>query len=290
MSAITAATEHLPLDSTIWTYWENSAFRSPPAHITLARWALEYHCGCSLRYVTKSDLARYLPDLDQRIHDIRLRPRGRLELLLQRRTRRLRAVPTKVDFIRAVLLRRYGGFWIDADAVVLADLHEFLDYLREYEFVATRRQSFGRSHIPVNFYGSQSESSIIDEYVRNLTTRLQAGNPYGYNELGAHMLSPIVDRYEDRCLILPERTVQPVTYEKSEEILLSSAEQTDEILPANQKIFMLFGGPFRRSLKNMSIQELYNSDRVIGAVFRRALPEDEFERRVRALPERGRRR
>src|ERR1051325_10397680 len=46
----------------------------------------------------------------------------------------------RVDFMRAFLLARYGGLWIDSDCVVMQPLGPLLALLREHDFVAHRER------------------------------------------------------------------------------------------------------------------------------------------------------
>src|SRR6266540_4290909 len=43
-------------------------------------------------------------------------------------------VAHRADYVRALVLARYGGLWVDADCIVMHPLDRILDLLREHDF------------------------------------------------------------------------------------------------------------------------------------------------------------
>lgn len=267
------------MNRTLWIYWENKpGVRRTPPHIVLCRWIMEYTArGYEVRLVTPETLRHWLPDFPSRLDAIRLRPRGRIEKYLKRRQRRLRAIAVRVDYIRAFLLEKYGGLWIDSDAIVLRDLGPTFDDVENSEFLATRRSSFGRTHVSVNFYGSLPGGQIIAAYCRQLTERLGKSLDYHYNEAGAAMLTHIVDANPNACKILEEKTIQPITFEEAERKFASTSIEPSEIIGEHTLVCMLYNGLFLNTFKNKSLSELYKGEWLLSKIYRKVLPEAEFE-------------
>lgn len=242
-----------------------------PPHISLCRQIMQQKAiGYKLNVVTPQNLHCYLPDLPGRVFRIALRANGRWERFFGRGRRRTSAIALRADYVRAFLLERHGGIYIDSDAIILKDLAPSFEKLEQAGFLVTRRSSFGKSYVSVNLYGSLAGGPVIKEYAAALRNRLECGLDYGWNEVGAEMLTPIVDRHLKEVAFMSEEEVQPVTFEEADTKFSSTALEIDEVLTEKAIVFMLYSGPFKGSLSGVSEQKLYGSDRLISKVFRRA--------------------
>lgn len=260
----------------LWAYWEMAPGTAElPPHIALCREIMERRAiGYDFRLVTPANVRSLLPDLPRRINRITLNPRGRLEKYFGWRERKARAIAQRADYIRAFLLERYGGLYIDSDAIIIGDLAPIFEAVEQTGFAICRRNSFGKSHVSVGLYGSIANGQIIREYCDALRRRIAGPLNYNWNEVGAEMLTPIVDRHVGDVSEIPEKIVQPVTWEAADEIFSSTELQFSEVAPNESAVFMLYSGPFRRSLAGVDRDELISSDRLVSKAFRRGLEID----------------
>jgi len=242
---------------------------------------LENLTDCNLNIVTPDNIEKYLPGINNLIGNIEVDVKGRLDRFKRNFSKNRKNLAVKCDVIRAFLLQRYGGIYIDSDAIILDDLSCYFEKLKEKEFIIARRSSHGKNHCSVGFYGCQANSKIISDYVEQIKHTLKNNNEVSYNDLGAALLTPIVDKHIDTVEILPESEVQPVTFEDARTVFIDKDVPLTDILPENQKILMLFNGPFANELKNITIDSLYYSDYFISRVFRKALPKEEFQRCIK---------
>ncbi len=106
----------------LWVYWENLNGAKTPAHISLCRKTLIKHCHSSFNIVELDEkkIHQYIPNL-KKIEEIL----GIGNLIIQQ----------KVDFYRILLLYEYGGFYLDADMIVMKDLKDITDKLKQYDYV-----------------------------------------------------------------------------------------------------------------------------------------------------------
>jgi mannosyltransferase OCH1-like enzyme len=259
----------------LWAYWEMPpGVRELPPHIAICRRIMKRKAvGYTLNVVTPENAHRYLPDLPKRLMRIALAPRGRIDEYFRRRKRRAAAIPLRADYIRAFLLERYGGLYIDSDAVIIGDLMPIFDEIENAGFVIVRRETFGRDNVSVSFYGSAAHGPIISEYSNALRARLSGNLDYHYNEVGASMLTPIVNKQLRNVTILPERNIQPITFEEADAKFTSTNIQLADVISRETKVFMLHSGPFKGPLAGLSEEEMLQSDRLISKVFRYALGE-----------------
>lgn len=121
----------------LWVYWENiNGATKMPAHISLCRKTLIKHCRSSFNLIelNEKNIYQYLPDLK------------RIEKALG--LDRLK-IAQKVDFYRIFLLYRHGGMYIDSDMIVMKNLKEVTDRLKDYDYVG-----FGEYYCKIGAYNS----------------------------------------------------------------------------------------------------------------------------------------
>jgi hypothetical protein len=250
----------------------------PPAYIELSRWTMLHNLkDCNLAIVTPDNVEMYLPGVTNLIKDIQIDVLGRADRFKRRfKSDSRKNLAVKTDVIRALLLQKYGGLYIDADAIVFKDLTYYFDLIAEKGFAGVKRSSEGKDHMSVNFYGSERNGLLINEYVKAIKKILSERSEFAYNDLGGQLLTSVYVNNSANATIVEEKEVQPVTFEHARSVFPSTEIEVDARLEDDQKIMMLFNGPFHNELKDLSIDELYYSNTFVGKCFRRALPESIF--------------
>lgn len=232
----------------------------------------------ALVVVNPGNLDAYLPGMTAKLDGVEAFAFGRLHKVQRLFRGDPRSLAIKCDVIRAHLLRQYGGIYIDSDALLLDDLDRYFSLFDQHEFFIVKRSSHGKSHVSVNFYGSRPGSSIITMYTDRQMAKLAQGRVFDFTAMGDGTLNPIADEYKERIKVIPEREVQPVTYEEAEQILLSTELGVDDVIKNKGAVFMLFKGVFRKQLKYWTVEDLYRGEILLSKVIRRALPEQEYRR------------
>lgn len=262
----------------LWLYWETPrGDPGTPPYIALCRESVEIRASRHrVTLVTPNNLEEYLPGLPRRLFEIEAEPAGRVDKYFHKRKRRVSAIAQRADFVRAFLLEKYGGFYLDSDAILLTDPEPYFNLLESYDFCVTRRSSFGKAHVSVNFYGSRPGGVVISRYAELLRERLTGPLQYKWNEVGAEMLTPIVDSHQEIVFNIPESEVQPVTFESASEVFTDTSLDLEEVVSRGTKIFMLYRGPFQGPLKDADADVLYGSKMLISQAFRAAIPEEAY--------------
>jgi hypothetical protein len=273
------------MEKIVWNYWENRPGHSQPPHIALCQEILRRRLGsCRQELITPANLRDYLPDIHPNIEKITRADRPDEPCLA-----------TKADFIRVLLLEKYGGFWIDSDAIVLKNIDTVFEKFQNHEFVATRRTSSPKQHIPNNFFGTVPGGRIITAYADQIREALDQQTSYVWNEVGSFMLTPIVNANLSTAYLYPERWIQPLVAGQ-QPLYMDEEVQFRDIVSPDAIVFMLFHRIFEGThhkvgvgLRDYSIDELYNTNMLIGKVFREAMPRDWFEQwrssAVEAVPD-----
>lgn len=267
------------MNKTVWIYWQNmKGVTRPPAYIELSRWTMLHNLrDCSLAIVTPENVEMYLPGVSHLIDDIQIDILGRADRLKRRfKSDSRKNLAVKTDVIRALLLQRYGGLYIDADAIVFDDLSSYFDLISQKGFAGVRRSSEGKDHMSVGFYGAERNGFLISEYVKSIELALSTKKEFAYNDLGGQLLTSVYLSNPEHATIIEESEIQPITFENARAVFCAPEIKVDEYLRDNQKIMMLFNGPFHNELKDLNIEELYFSNTFVGKSFRRALPKQVF--------------
>lgn len=264
----------------IWVYWETSKNKSnEPAYITLCRWTMLHQWkNENLIFVNEKNIDMYLPGISNSLKKIQVDVRGRVDAFKRKFICYDRNLAVKSDVIRANLLRFYGGIYVDSGVVALTPMTKYFNLLssNNKKFIVSQRQSHGKDHYPVNFYGSNIDSKIIVDYCQAITILVKNKNNFHYNELGASSLTPSVNRYLSEVIILDESEIQPITFEDAPNIYSSNSVSLNQYELDDMVLFKLFSGPFKDEFKKHSISELYNMDCFLGELFKYALPENIF--------------
>lgn len=261
----------------VWIYWENRKNCPEPPYITLSRWTMLHNLrNCTLVIVTPDNVEKYLPGITNITNNIQVDIQGRVDRFLRKFQSPRKNIAVKCDVIRAHLLQRYGGIYIDADAIILDDLDPYFSLLNTVDFLCMKRASHGKNHISVGFYGANANSSIIKKYSNEQRSILLKSNEIHYNQLGGSLLTQIVNSHSGNTHYLDEKEIQPITFEDARTQFINKDIAIEDIIDEEQKIFMLFNGPFNNELKNWDVKELYESDILISKVFRKALPRKVF--------------
>jgi len=262
----------------IWLYWETMKNRTEPAYITLCRWTMLHNWSSeNLIFLNSQNIENYLPGINHKIGKIEVNVKGRFDLLKRKIKPNLLNLAVKCDVYRANILNEYGGIYVDSSAIALAPLKPYFDLLNNNKtFTVSQRQSHGKSHNPVSFYGCKPKTNVIQQYCETINSLVMNKEHFHYNELGASALTPIVSENISEVITLNENEIMPITFEDADKLYQDKKLTPKDILIDNAKIFKLFNSPFKTTFSNMTINELYYSENFIGKLYREALPEAVF--------------
>jgi Capsular polysaccharide synthesis protein len=238
----------------IWQYWETRGEK--PAFVDgLHRLACR-NSGCEVILVTPQTLHRYLPEL----------PR---EIL------RIKEIAHKADMIRAMLISKYGGMWLDSDAIVLRDLNWLFDLLNFHEFVCFNdgaRLEESRPWVRINCLLSRPDGHVAREWVQRQHAKFPR-KKYGWGEIGTELLHPICLADRARVKVLPFELICPIPWDRVGEFEEQAAAVEKEIL--NECVMVMLSNASLKTrapaLRQLTCQQIADADSLVGAVMRAAL-------------------
>jgi mannosyltransferase OCH1-like enzyme len=173
----------------VWIYWEGEC----PRWIQECQRTIFAHAR-DVRHVTPEEFAR-LRSVDT---DIDL---GRLD------------AAHRADFIRAFLLTKFGGLWVDSDCLVMQPLQPLLNLLSSNDFLFHKERS---GYVSNGFIGACAGSKIAATLYDRLCQILRSGRPLGWTSLGSEPLSEIITKSTVPCYELPCELIQPICWSQPE--------------------------------------------------------------------------
>ncbi len=181
----------------------------------------------------------------------------------------------KSDFIRAYLIARHGGLYLDADTVLFRRLDPVMDAAREHGFVAFG--AVGEEHdLNCALIAAPPGSPLAADYYAKVLARARQGPPFRWLDLSAWRLLEAMDAAEKRAALLKLRDVTPVTWKETARL----AERPDPAEVARWVrdcwCFMLSNAtmgqrPETQRFRSMTRDQLIADDSILGAVFRAGL-------------------
>jgi len=233
----------------VWLYWEGEC----PEWIQECRRTIFAHAP-DVRLVTPDEFER-IRDIDCDIDLNKLR------------------VEHRADFIRAFLLTKFGGLWIDSDCLVMQSLQPLIDLLHSYDFIFHKERS---GYVSNGFIGARPGSKIVSTLYRRICEILRSGKPLEWLSLGGEPLTEIirncdVSYYELKCeLIQPVCWTQPQTFFK-----IGDDFEHESIFNKHAICYMLANNAIQRFQASHPGKSLLDHDTFFRYLSKRALVESE---------------
>ena len=115
----------------------------------------------------------------------------------------------RADFIRAFLLAKYGGLYIDSDCIAMKSLQPVLNLLGSYEFIAFRQK---QGDISNSFIGAPPGSRIADRYYAKICEILRSGQPIEWLTIGSNALTSAIDETGVPWYEINVHLIQPINW------------------------------------------------------------------------------
>jgi hypothetical protein len=230
---------------TIWQYWEGSM----PPYVAL--------CLETVR--------RHHPDarlLDRHAYD-------ELRLTDAQGEHDLDAIDhpaVRADVVRAYLLHRFGGIWLDCDFVLLRPLDDLATLPSGVTFAAFRES--GGAFTNALMLAMPSDP-VVAELYRRIRAHLRDDLPVTWLELGASALNPAIEMHPAAVLEIEEDLVSPIPWQR--------AAQFDEpgdgrALDDGRRLgIMLWNASATDDRRQRSQEAVLRGDTLLGALLRHAL-------------------
>lgn len=179
----------------------------------------------------------------------------------------------RADFVRAHLLRHYGGVWIDADCILLKSLQPLLAEMGESDLGYFCQKVGG---IANNFIAARKAAPVVRDYYERVVSHLRERRPIDWIELGTIPLTQAIETYPRRTHAFERRAIMPVCWSESSRFCEPFTEPPDgaTVVDARATCYMLSNHSLPAELRLQAHSELVCAPNLLGAVLRRALTKE----------------
>ncbi len=131
-------------------------------------------------------------------------------------------VAHRADFIRAFLLYRYGGVWIDCDCVLTKPLDSLSEMFANYDFAAHRERGgyFGNE-----FIMAKRESKIAADFYTRIAETLRQKRQFGWCEIGCVPLTDVISKAVVPFLEIECELIQPICWSQVEPYFVTGSDE-----------------------------------------------------------------
>jgi len=178
-------------------------------------------------------------------------------------------VAHRADFIRAYLLRQYGGVWVDADCVALRPVTPLEAELDRYDMVVSREP---RGLVATYFMMARPRSPTVRHFYDEVVQHLREKRPIDWLEIGAYPLARAIANHSGRTRVLDSRYIMPVCWSEAASFL--APLDMPPALEPDAYCYMLSNHSLPATAKTTPHAELIAAPNLLGALLRIALSED----------------
>lgn len=252
----------LPDKMNVWQYWENKPDKKMPEYIKL--------CMNSVKKASDIEGLNY----------IRLSPDNLSEYInvadLPANWYKLDQIAHKADYVRAIVLYKYGGLWLDADTLVQSQLKPLLDDLQKADWVvfADEKEEFS-----IGIMAIRKESPLLKQWIEKMTEKLANSSKFEWTELGYDILYPLWKDWKEQQKTLwrakiyeDQQTCFPLLWNEWEQFFME--RPCDFLYRKNQPVIVFYNALFPNWFKELSEREfndfVKSSQTVIADLFRRS--------------------
>jgi len=233
---------------TIWMYWEGKSLDWVNLMVEIA----EKNSGCEVVLLNPKT-----------IHSII----STNELITDWQS--ITPIAHKADYLRSVILTKFGGIWLDVDTIVLQDLNYLLDMLEDYDMVGFDQMGFNPN---LGVLVCRANSPIMRKWKEELEITFNSTKKiktWSYNIFLLHRICfdlivrdglPYKSIYHNTTYIIPFY----------KDYLWLSLGNFKSIKRDNQPI-LTFSGRSKKKFDNMNRDQLINSSMLWSSAVRFAL-------------------
>lgn len=231
--------------------------RNPqPDWVKLCLSTAETHNPLDYTYITDSNLSLYLPNIRPEVWEIT-------------------HIVALCDYIRLSLIYRYGGLWLDADAIIMHSLTFMLNELERGNLFLLREQEQIRpeEYYDLGFFGAPRGHPTIGRALSILDQRLDEGQRHMPWSYGSDALTQAVLETSPAKFVLPSALTHPFTCLEQDKLTRTDLDIATVVNPM-APVIVCAAEMFRQNdyggFQSKTAAELLSSPSIMGQLFRRS--------------------
>lgn len=180
------------------------------------------------------------------------------------------AVNHKSDLIRANIVYKYGGIWLDSDTLVMSDLKSLFDIVDKKDGFLIRENN---SIVCTGVFGSKSKTKFLNEWVKRINTKVKKRN-LGWSDIGPEMVDAIhksTDTTENFTIFNGLDTVYPVNWDMCVRYFLEIEKSQHHLLERDYQPLIILVNSVYKKLKNKTEEEILTMDNPLAYFLKKSL-------------------
>ena len=168
---------------------------------------------------------------------------------------RIKEINHRVDYLKAKLIHKYGGFWLDADTIVMKPLTEDLYYQKEYVGCP-------------GFFGAPKGSKELERWIEHMDVVIRKKSKFQWAEL----ILPMVwkDNKHDEVRGIDRKLLCPFYGELIREVFFKDKQELGDRAD-NSFVIVLYNYVFPEWFKKATRKEILDGNMIISELFRKSL-------------------
>lgn len=178
---------------------------------------------------------------------------------------KIKKLAHRVDCLRVFLIQKYGGYWIDADTVMIRDIEPLFKIIETHQ-IAYMRWVDGR--VLNGYFGGKAFSNIMSQWKRIITEKMKRGKePESWTEYGEKIITPLIDKNKIQAKEIKRETFIPINFDRDAEIFFKKLPMPDISkaygIALNHSYFEWKG----KNIVKQSIDEILNRNDMLKEIF-----------------------
>lgn len=160
----------------------------------------------------------------------------------------------KTDYLKAWLISENGGFWIDADMIVMKDLRPLIELVKKHGFCG----------IP-GFFGSTRDDEMSKRWFDGI-------KKIDKDPTFSDLIQPLLkDKEFKEFGVFTKEMICPIYHTEDEFWKLFKDEDIEKYSTENNYVFTLYNSQFSDEFKKMKSDQILGQPWLISKVFKKAL-------------------
>jgi len=236
-------------------YWENRKGSTKPAYLDLCLETIIKHSPhYKVIVLNEKTVFYYLPNL-----------RNDLD--------KLKEIAHRADYIRASIVYKYGGIWLDSDVILLKEI-DIEKHLDDYEYGGYVGCGIEYGKPSIWFFSAKRFSAILGEWLDQMDIKLDKKlhrkwrRSFRWTELGYDILWKLFEGYNYHHIDF--KRFAPIIWSKWGDFFKTGIS-LDSIIKKDTIAVMLYNKFMFKPLKDVSRTELLNGNTLLSKLFRFSL-------------------
>lgn len=161
----------------------------------------------------------------------------------------------KTDYLKAWLILENGGFWIDADMIVMKNLTPLKKLVKEHGFAG----------IP-GFFGAKKGNRVVERWFKSMQKIIQSELTF------SDLIQPLLQDPEfEEFGIFTKEMICPIYHTGNEFWNFFKDLDVNDFVTKNTYVVTLYNSSFSDEFKKMNKIDILNNPWLISKMFRKAL-------------------